>query len=261
MKSRVHLSILVLTALFLITGTACEALGLSKPTLTPEPSNTPIPPTNTPNPPTNTPIPPTNTPSPTPIPTDPILFTEEFNQTFNGDPPLWSHFLTSGSESKLDIKSDGGSLILDLTGKQIYLYLTYDPYNYDNVRFDIRFENRGRNTNNVSLICQYSKDIGWYEFNIGNDGVWNILFYDIKLNRYRFLTNGGSMNIHPGQGTNEYAIVCKRNDLTLNINEVETSHFKDTIFSLQEGKVGFSVSSFDVLPIIIAVDWIKISQP
>ncbi len=159
------------------------------------------------------------------------------------------------------MESDGNALILSLTGEQLYLYLTYNPYTYENVRFDIRFENRGRNTNNVSLICQFSENVGWYEFNVGNDGVWNILFFDIQTNEYRFLENGGSMNINPGQGINEYGIVCNRNDLTLYINGVETSHSKDTLFSLQEGKVGFSISSFDVLPVIIAVDWVKVSEP
>jgi len=36
---------------------------------------------------------------------------------------------------------------------------------------------------------------------------------------------------------------------------------KETEYRLSEGQVGIGVSSFDVYPILIEVDWISISEP
>ncbi|HTX92328.1 MAG TPA: hypothetical protein VMC09_14050 [Anaerolineales bacterium] len=254
MNRRVLRPFFCLAGLILIVGLAC-ATSAAQPTSTSVPT-VPPPPTNTLEPTL------TSTPAATPTPQGPPkFFTEDFNQVFSGDPPYWSHFLTSGSESKLEMKSDGKSFIVTMNEKQTYLYMIYNPTTYQNVSLDIKFDNRGRNTNNISLICDYSDDKGWYEFNLGSGGVWNILFFDQVTKYYQFLANGGSVNIHAGQVSNEYKATCQGNDLTLYINGVKTYNITDSTYALQEGKVGFSISSFDVLPIIVAVDSIQVSEP
>jgi len=47
----------------------------------------------------------------------------------------------------------------------------------------------------------------------------------------------------------------------LNINGDEVISIKDKKYGLRSGQAGISVSSFNVLPILIEMDWIKISEP
>ena len=69
-----------------------------------------------------------------------------------------------------------GFLVFDLQGKGEWVYSIYNAQTYDDVRVDVSAENRGANNNNVSLICRYSPDGQWYEFNIANNGLYNIYY-------------------------------------------------------------------------------------
>ncbi len=73
-------------------------------------------------------------------------------------------------------KPTDSRLVFDFDTKQLYTYLFYEPFEYENVALEARVENRGMNDNNISLICRYSEDEGWYEFNIANSGLYNILY-------------------------------------------------------------------------------------
>ena len=95
----------------------------------------------------------------------------------------------------------------DINGNDIYSYFAYDPWRYEDVRLDARAENRGKNNNNVSLICRGS-DEGWYEFSIANNGLWWIYAYDGNDGSYSQLANGGSNAIRMGKDINEYTIFC-----------------------------------------------------
>jgi hypothetical protein len=120
-------------------------------------------------------------------------------------------------------------------------------------------ENLGRNTNNVSLICRYDDSRGWYEFNVANNGKYNIYFYDMVTEQYIALYSGGSNDINMGRATNEYTAICNGNTLTLGINGVEVRTIKDN--RLSEGTVGISVSSFDITPIQVEYDYFIASVP
>ena len=188
----------------------------------------------------------------------PTYFTEEFN----GGIPNWSYFLMHGDENKLDISTNDGKLVFNLTGQDLYSYLTYNPWNYKNVRIDVSADNRGMNENNVSLICRYSKTDGWYEFNVDNDGLWEIYVYDILTGgKYQLLNNGGSTAIKSGKAINEYTAICDGTTLSLYINGVKTTSFEEKRYALREGLVGIGVSSYKVLPIIVEFDWVTVSQP
>ena len=94
----------------------------------------------------------------------------------------------------------------------------YDEYTYDSVQLDLYAENRGKNTNNISLVCNYSDRDGWYEFNISNGGLYDILVYSEIDGDYFRLQSGGSTNINMGRATNLYTAVCDGNYLALYIN-------------------------------------------
>jgi len=172
----------------------------------------------------------------------------------------WSWFTTSGEENDLDIYTNNGRLVFDINGEYVWSYFAYDPWSYGDVRLDARVENLGFNTNNVSLICRGS-DIGWYEFNISNGGLWYLYAYENSTGDYDELARGGSTAVRTGKDINDYTIYCIGETLSLYINGVETHTMNETRYRWSEGHIGIGVSSFDVYPILIEVDRVSISQP
>lgn len=187
----------------------------------------------------------------------PAFFVEEFETEFLEN---WSWFITNGDENEFGLYTENGRLVFDLTGSNLFTYVAYDPWLYQSVRVDAIAENRGRNSNNVGLICHLSEE-GWYEFSISNGGEWWIWAFDETTDQYSMLANGGSTAVRMGKDTNQYSIVCDGNTLSLAINGQQTHTMTDTNFAFREGQVGIGVSSFDVLPIVLEFDWISISQP
>ncbi len=199
---------------------------------------------------------------------------EFFTEEFEGDTSNWSYFYVDGTKpvpvradgefGTMTVGADGGTLAFDLQSDGQWVYTTYDPVVYENVRVDVRAENRGVNTNNVSLICRYG-DEGWYEFNIANNGLFWIYHALVVApdNRviYSLLADGGSNKIKSGKEVNEYAIVCEDHTLTLYINGFETRTLEENKYVLRDGLIGLSVSSFDKLPVQVEIDWVKISAP
>jgi len=189
----------------------------------------------------------------------PAYYVEEFDpDTTTSD--NWYWFTTNGDDNKFDIYTQDGTLVFDINGYDIYSYFAYDPWRYEDVRVDALAENRGKNNNNVSLICRGS-DEGWYEFSIANNGLWWIYAYDGSDNSYTQLANGGSNAIRMGKDYNEYTIFCIGNTLALYINGVESHTMEENNFGYREGQVGIGVSSFDALPIVVEFDWVSISTP
>ena len=229
--------------------------------VTQTPLPTPIPPTA--NPPTA--MPPTLAPPPTselvlPTPEQQKFFTEEFDDGKDN----WRYFLTNGNESDLDFYANNGMLVFDITGKQVYSYAVYEPEIYDNVRIDVSVTNRGDNTNNVSLLCRYDEKKGWYEANIFNSGLYDILYGEWKPGQndaaYAELFSGGSNAIRTGMTTNTYALVCEDNKISLYINDTKVRTVGSE-FGLQRGQIGVGASSFDRYPVSLDFDWVKISEP
>ena len=233
------------------------------------------------NPPTSAPTQPPITEPPVAAPTEPPqqpspaateapaqssaqqYFTEEFDSGFAD----WSLFKVAGSKDTnvdaLKLETANSRLVFDISSKQLYAYLFYQPYNYGDVAVEARVENRGVNDNNISLICRHS-DEGWYEFNVANSGLYDILYGSKKTNGdtgYAKLADGGSNKIKSGKDINIYKIICKGHRLSLFINGIETRALDDNQYVLRDGKVGISVSSFQTLPVKVEYDWVKVSQP
>jgi hypothetical protein len=281
MRAKNFKILLILIGFMLLVGPACDMLLPSDPTATPF-----VPPTQSVvevlPPPTEEVIPEpiatiTDTEPPIQMPTEtesfiptetqeivevvddkpPAYFTEEFDSDIND----WSYFLMNGDENKMDLYPDYGRLIFDLQGEYQYVYVIYDPYFYSDVMIEAKAENLGKNTNNVSLICQYSERFGWYEFNITNGGMYYIMAYSEMDEGYRTLISGGSTNIKIGRDVNIYTAVCQGNYLALYINGKLENETYDRYYNFKEGQVGISVSSFEVLPILVEIDYFDISLP
>ncbi len=194
------------------------------------------------------------------------FYTEEFDVESNA----WQYMVVNGAERQIvngivglmSVRTVGGLLIFDLQGPGAWVYATYEPFTYTDVRLDVRVNNRGSNNNNVSLFCRKS-DAGWYEFDIANNGMYEILFGKVVGDtvEYTPIADGGSTEIKSGMAENEYGIVCQGNSLVLYVNGVEARRLEDNKFLLPEGKVGVSVSSFRDVPVTVDFFWAKISQP
>lgn len=185
------------------------------------------------------------------------FFTDEFENGLSN----YSYFtMGRGGEDGMDIYTEDGKLVFDLNGEYLWPYLIYDPFTYTDVALQFEAENLGNNNNNVSFVCRYDPDRGWYEFNVANNGLYWILYYDaVGTKDYKTLFDGGSQSINMGRATNTYGVVCQGNTLSLYINGHLERTVKDT--NLKEGQVGISVSSFDSYPVRVDIDWLKISEP
>lgn len=199
---------------------------------------------------------------------------EFFTEEFDAGNDNWSLFLVDGTKGvpvfsdddlgDSSLYAEDGRLIFDLVDKGQWVYAFYAPYEYKNVSLEIVAENRGVNKNNVSLVCRYTEDEGWYEFNIANNGLYNI--YHAIVNPegkvvYSRLADGGSNKVKQGKEINTYAITCEDRTLTMYINGIETRQLDENRFVLRDGQVGVSVSSFDALPVKVEIHSVEISEP
>ena len=255
---------LFFVSMLVIVGLACSfGANNTPPTQAPQPTQPPPP----------TAVPPTEVePEPTvPAPTEPPVaesqqfFTEEFDDPLSND---WSILTVTGSDAadpdKVTVEAQDGRLVWNFDSEYVYYYIFYEPYMYEDVQVEVSADNRGRNNNNISLICRYDPDVGWYEFNIANNGLYDIYYAEVDSSGdigYNRITNGGSNAIKQGKEVNEYSVSCKGDELSLTINGDEVTTVTEKNFGLREGQVGVSVSSFNVLPILIEMDWITISEP
>lgn len=253
------------SSLLLIVGLACSALGGGNTPAQPSQPEQPVQVQPT-QPPAPTAVPPTEVP-PTEAPVSQAeqFFTEEFDSPLSND---WAILTVTGSDKanadKVTVEANNGKLVWDFESEYVYYYLFYDAHNYEDVRVDVRADNRGKNNNSISLICRYDPKVGWYEFNIANNGLYNIIYAEVTKDGtidYQTITDGGSNNIKQGKDVNEYGISCKGEELALYINGKEVKTLSERKYSLRSGQVGMSVSSFNVLPILIEMDWFKISEP
>lgn len=248
-------------ALLLLVGMACSALsgGGDTPSQPSQPEQpiqveTEAPPAVETEAPTAEPV---QTEPPAPAASE-QYFTEEFDQD-----PAWDYFLTAGDEDKITLTFEDSLAKFDIEDLDIYAYYMYEAQEYDNVRIDMRAENRGKNNNNVSLVCRASEK-GWYEFSTEGGGLWYlyaVTINDSKEAVYKRIDKGGAQSLKQGKETNEYGMVCEDNEITLIINGKELKKIKDKDYSFDSGYVGFNISSLNVTPIIVNVDWFKISEP
>jgi len=259
-------TLIVVISFVTLVGLACDINGGSDPTATsvsiveteePTPTNTTEPvvmPTTTTKPmPTITTAP----PSEEVVDKPPAYFTEEFD----GDLSSWTYFMMHGDENNMDLYTDQGNLVFDLRGEEQYVYLLYDEYYYSEVMIEALAENRGKNTNNVSLICNYTDQYGWYEFSVSNGGMWVIWVYSEVDGGYAVINSGGSTHVNMGKDSNYYTAICVGNRLELYINGFKEASVTDTRYNLSEGQVGLGVSSFNVTPILVEFDYFSIDYP
>jgi S1-C subfamily serine protease len=185
----------------------------------------------------------------------PAFFVEEFDT----DLPLWTSFHFGKDNARYNMAVEDGLLTFDISDRDTYVYATYDPYLYEDVRLDAAVQNQGGNNNFFSLVCRLDEEKGWYEFNVSSGGLWSLLRYDVSTSKFNLLYNGGSFNINMGQDENIFSLECRGNEISAYINNKLMKTVTDKRIS--EGLVGISVSAFDQVPVTVSFDTLVISEP
>ena len=243
--------LLLIGCLILIT--ACQST-----TPTPAPS---LFPTSTPQPtliPVTASPEPSSTPesSPTPFPR---LFTEEFDSSLAG----WV-ILQAGNDAVPNIKNENGSLLLQMDLPYTWLYTLYGPQDYTDIRIDAQFQNRALTPSSAGLMCHYSEEGGWFEYNVSTDGTYNVLYgrwLSVGIPEYLPIMDGTSKEIQPSGTTQKIGLICSDTSLSLFINETLVRRADISRYELAEGKVGVAASSYENTPVVVALDWVTISEP
>jgi hypothetical protein len=77
------------------------------------------------------------------------------------------------------------------------------------------------------------------------------------------VANGGSTKIKQGKAENEYGLLCQGEKISFFINGTEPkgSPVSERKFAFRRGSVGLNVSSLRAIPVLIEVDWFKVSEP
>jgi hypothetical protein len=244
--TRIHAILLVLTLL----GGACQTV-----TVAPVSSAESSIPASTPTKPESSPTSPAPTQTLQPAPR---TFTEEFD----GNVPYWSFLQIDNGHLAADPITDGGFLVFDLPAPNQWVYALYSGQEYADVRVDAKVEARTTGDGGLGLVCRYDEKSGWYEFNIFADQTYEILFGQWLAHgvaRYTPLVRIQSEKIQAS--VNEIGLLCEDNTLTPFINGTQMRKWQDQKIGLKNGMVGISASSFNDIPLQIAFDWVKVSEP
>ena len=198
-----------------------------------------------------------DTPVDVPVGGTDFLYRTDFN-----DVDDWNTFDLRGRES-YDVSLDQGYYYIQVDGTNQRVFSILQPIYMERDEADVRLEMAietiaGPNRNNISLICRYS-EFGWYEFNMGSDGLWSIRISRGEAGPYELLADGGSNFINLKRARNEMAAECEGDRLTLFING-ETIH-SVTDSELGEGQVGFALSTFDIPGAGVEFNWLEVSLP
>jgi S1-C subfamily serine protease len=181
-----------------------------------------------------------------------------YTDDFTGDISNWKWVVVNGDETLFDLsRTDDGKFKFLLEGKDIYAYVWNEAWIYNDVRLDISAESFGVNENSVSTVCRMDGD-NWYEISVGADGMYQIYLH--TAGNYKLLASGGSTAIRMGQAkTNVYTMICKGTTISLYINDKKVKSVTDS--RLEKGMIGLNVSSYNLIPVEIDVDWVVVSEP
>ena len=193
----------------------------------------------------------------TPVETADFLYRTDFN-----DVDDWNTFDLRGRES-YELALDQGYYYIQVDGTNQRVFSILQTIYMERDEADVRLEMAvetiaGPNRNNISLICRYS-EMGWYEFNMGSDGLWSIRISRGEAGPYELLADGGSNYINLKRARNEMTAECEGDRLSLYINDEFIHSVTDS--ELREGQVGFALSTFDISGAGVEFNWLEVSLP
>ena len=251
---------ILLVGFLLLTSACLSPSGGQTTTPTPTPV-TPLFPTGTLPP---TPIPATASPEPSPTleltsTPFPRLFTNDFDSSLAG----WV-ILQAGNDSVPNISTENSALRLEMDSPHTWLYALYGAQDYADVHLDTQFTNSALSPASIGLVCRYSDENGWFEYNISTDGTYNVLYGKWLTNGiadYLPVIDGSSKEIGQSGELQKIGLTCSGTTLGLYINDNLVRSVDVSSYELTEGKVGLTASSFENTPVIVVFDSVTVSEP
>ena len=185
----------------------------------------------------------------------PRFYTEEFDAAS----PYWE-FLQAGGVTSPVTSFENGSLRVDFSSPDTWFVGAVTTHSYSNVfvRARTSFSPNG----SAGVICRYSAENGWYEFNASNTGGYSVLlgqWLAPDVVKYIPVLTDGT-NLLSGNSSNEIGLFCQDNFLQLYVNGTLVRRVEVTNYGLTEGGVGISASSFAEVPMIALFESFSVSD-
>jgi hypothetical protein len=243
MKKILLLGLLVLTS-------ACN-LPASTPEVESAPTQTPLPT------PTTVSVAPSLVPTETAVPTPepPPLY---FSDTFDTSTPYWE-FMQAGGVSVPTTTISEGALRVDIATSDTWMVGVHNVHSYLNVFVSAQTSISA--SGSTGLICRYSAEDGWYEFNASPNGEYNLLlgqWLSPDVVKYLPIISDTSNQL-TGSSTNELGLLCEDNFLQLYVNDVMIRRVEVTNYGLGEGKIGITAASFAEVPVSVSFEQVATS--
>ncbi|MEO7838158.1 MAG: hypothetical protein ABIU06_02300, partial [Anaerolineales bacterium] len=127
-----------------------------------------------------------------------------------------------------------------------------------------QFINQAGSPASMGLICRYSEENGWFEYNVSTDGTYNLLYgkwLTVGIADYLPITDGSSNSIQPSGAPQLIGLACSDTALALYINDTIIRNVDVTNYGLTEGKVGITAASFENTPVVVALERVIVSEP
>jgi hypothetical protein len=244
----------ILIGLLLLTS-ACQTATPSPepilpPTATVPASPTPIPATSTPEP--------TLTPEPTSTPL-PRFFTQRFDASLAG----WVT-LQAGNPAVPNISAEDGSLRLQMDSPYTWLYTLYGAQDYADVYIETQFINSALSPASAGLVCRYSEEDGWLEYNVYTDGTYSVLYgrwLDTGIADYLPILDGTSREVGQSGVRQSIGLTCSGTALRLHINGTIVRNVDISRYELSQGRVGLTASSFENTPVVVVFESVTVGEP
>ncbi len=160
---------------------------------------------------------------------------------------------------------DGGKLWFNIEKDNWWYAISYDAYEYNNVRFTVDVEARTGNASSVILMCHVHWNEGRYEFNIHSNGLYEIydVHYEDGVQAWDRIADGGTGKIKPGNAINTYTAVCDGQDLALYVNDskVWSGTVSSSLPQWYDGLIAFGATSVNGTPVVLGFDSLTIEEP
>jgi hypothetical protein len=116
----------------------------------------------------------------------------------------------------------------------------------------------------MGLLCRYSDEDGWFEYNVSTDGTYNVLYgrwLADGIADYLPIVSGSSKAIQPSGALQQIGLICSGTTLSLFIDQTPLRRVDVSRYELSQGKVGITASSYENVPVAAAFNWVTVSEP
>jgi hypothetical protein len=117
------------------------------------------------------------------------------------------------------------------------------------------------------LICLYSNQ-GWYEFDVNGGGVYAIRFaqsMDTPVDEERYVIKTGAIEgfrySTVTSSENSIRVRCNGNKLSLSVNNTRLLNEYPARYSLEKGRIGIAIRSYENHPVHVILKSITIKEP